>query len=450
MASPRFRDTGRFVRRPAKTKTFRPANLADLMRCLDPATKAPVPIRVRGAGTAPTDCNTSSSGSIVDMTGLNRIVHIDAHNQTVTAEAGVRLGTLVSALADEGLELFGNQDQMERTLGGAVASPCIGAGIGDQAAQLSSQVVSLKVVTAAGKLMKVARQQQHLLNAFRLSYGALGVLFEITLRVRPISTFRASHRSMDIDTFANVVNRLANADFGQKFYVLPHRDRVYLDLRRYEKTPEDSYDTPWKIKDWGESTVLPHVFKSLNRMLPIPSVKYRLMDNLSAATHDLVNSRLVRNGNNPTATGLRRRRKPRNLRQSTWCFPASDFSVVIKAYREFCRATLDGSGFRTDLPAVGYRLGRDKSALLSPSFDEPLVALQTSSTSEKGWEDFAIDLGQFAENWGGVPIFSLTRCVRAEYSRQIYTNRLEFFRKIRRQLDPKGRLLNPFLAQYFG
>ena len=239
MASPRFRDTGRFVRRPAPTKTFTPANLADLMRCLDPASRTPTPVRVRGAGSAPTDCNANSSGSIIDMTGLDRIVHIDAHNRTVTAEAGVRLGTLVSALAEEGLELFGNQDQMERTLGGAVASPCIGAGIGDQAAQLSSQVVSLKVVTAAGKLMKVTKQQQHLLNAFRLSYGALGVLFEITLRVQPISTFTASHRSMDIDTFANVVNRLASADFGQKFYVLPHRDRVYLDLRRYEKTPED-------------------------------------------------------------------------------------------------------------------------------------------------------------------------------------------------------------------
>ena len=91
MASPRFRDTGRFVRRPAPTKTFTPANLADLMRCLDPASRTPTPVRVRGAGSAPTDCNANSSGSIIDMTGLDRIVHIDAHNRTVTAEAGVRL-----------------------------------------------------------------------------------------------------------------------------------------------------------------------------------------------------------------------------------------------------------------------------------------------------------------------------------------------------------------------
>ena len=49
MASPRFRDTGRFVRRTDPAKTYTPASLAELMRRLDPATKTATPIRVRGA-----------------------------------------------------------------------------------------------------------------------------------------------------------------------------------------------------------------------------------------------------------------------------------------------------------------------------------------------------------------------------------------------------------------
>jgi FAD/FMN-containing dehydrogenase len=115
MASPRFRDTGRFVRRKAPTKTFTPANLADLMRCLDPASKAATPIRIRGAGTASTDCNSCSTGTIIETTRLDRIVGIDTYNHTVTTEAGVRLGELVAALAEQGLELIGNHDQMERS-----------------------------------------------------------------------------------------------------------------------------------------------------------------------------------------------------------------------------------------------------------------------------------------------------------------------------------------------
>ena len=101
------------------------------------------------------------------------------------------------------------------------------------------------------------------------------------------------------------------------------------------------------------------------------------------------------------------------------------------------------------MPAVGFQVGRDRSALLSPSFDETLIALQTISTQARGWEDFVIDLAEFAENWGGIPLFSQSLATRDGYAAQIYTSRLEFFRKIRRQMDPENRLLNPYLARTF-
>ena len=452
MKSHGFRDTGKMiVRRPARPQVFAPSHLADLMRCLDSSRhhSVAVPIRPQGAGSSATDCGLADSGTAIKMSGLDRIVQIDPDRQIVTAEAGVRLGELISALAEEGFELIGSFDQTERTLGGAIAAPCMGPGIGGYASTLSTQVVSMKVVTADGKVMKVSDTQKHLLSAFRLSYGMLGVIFEITLKIRPITTFSASHRSMDIDTFAHVSDRLASGNVGLKFYLMPYRNHVYLDLRHYDASNKNAYAAPWKIKDWGESTVLPNVFKSLNRVMPIPSVRYRLMDTLSATTHGLVNSKLVRNGNNVTSGGRHRRRKSSNLLYSTWCFPASDFSVVVKAYARFCRETFAHTAYRCDLPAVGYRVAKDNSALLSPSFDEPLIALQTISTQKPGWEGFALDLSEFAENWGGTPLFNQTLSPRDAYVTQTYGGRMEFFKKIRRQLDPEGRLLNPYLARYF-
>jgi len=449
MQSPGFRDTGSLVRPPARAGILTPTNLSRLKRCLNQQSNIALPIRIRGAGSASTDCNESAQGTIIRMTALDRIVRIDTYNHTVTAEAGVRLGALVAALANSGLELIGNHDQTERTLGGALASPCMGPGIGDQAGYLSSQLINMKVVTVGGKVIPVSAEQQHLLSAFRMSYGMLGVIYEATLRVRPISTFSASHRRLSVDTFADVADRLSDRDVGLKFYVLPHRDSVYVDLRRYQASPGNAYETPWKIKDWGESTILPHVFKSLHRVMPIPSVRYKLIDSITEATQGLVNSRLVTAGNNVATAGRRRREKPRNLLYSTWCFPATDFSVVIKAYVEFCRQKLQNSGYRCDMPAVGFRVSKDPSALLSPSFDEPVFALQTTSTQQRGWDDFIIDLAQFAENWGATPLFNQSRAFRAEHALQAYSTRLEFFRKIRHQLDPDKRLLNPFLAQCF-
>ena len=86
--------------------------------------------------------------------------------------------------------------------------------------------------------------------------------------------------------------------------------------------------------------------------------------------------------------------------------------------------------------------------MLSPSFDEAMIVLQTSSTQEKGWEDFVIDLADFSEHWGGIPLFNQTRSLRADYAKQVFGDRLELLRKLRRQLDPEDRLCTPFMAQY--
>ena len=213
------------------------------------------------------------------------------------------------------------------------------------------------------------------MSAIRSSYGLLGVIVEATLRVQPVSTFSASHRKLTVDEFCSVVDTLSNND-GFKFYLMPYRDRVYLDLRRYAESARNAYRTPWKIKDWGESTVLPNVCKSLNRLLPIHSVRYRLIDSVSEATQGIVNGPFVNTGNN-TIVGQTGRNfsRTRNMLYSTWCFPASDFSVVAKAYQDFCRQSYAKSRYRCDMPAVGYRICRDRSSVLSPAFDEPMIRL---------------------------------------------------------------------------
>ncbi len=445
-----FRDTGRFSRRLPKPAVLTPTNIKELQRCCDAGANIALPIRPRGAGTSATDCNETPSGTVICMTGLDRIVNIDTYNHTVTAEAGVRIGRLVEALAECGLELIGNPEQHEGTLGGAIAAPCFGPAAGEQAGHFSSHVTSVKLVTSRGRRFRVSAEQVHLLNALRSSYGTLGVIFEATLNVRPITTFTASHRRVPIDDFESIAPALNDGLTGMKCYIMPYRGSVYLDMRRYEDNAGNTYRTPWKLKDWGESTVLPGVFKSLSRVVPVPSVRYRMIDSISEAAHGLVNSRFVRSGNHASiGSRHRKRRKSRPLLRSTWCFPATDFSLVLQAYRDFCHAILERSGYRCDMPAVGFRVARDTSSLLSPSFDEPVIALQTLSTQQAGWEDFVIDLAEFAEKWAGIPLFNESRALRAEHAGQVYMSRLDFFRKIRRQLDPDNRLLNPFLAQSF-
>jgi hypothetical protein len=425
-----------------------PAGLPDLRKCLSRASPYVRPFRPRGAGSSSTDCTTAALGTIVDMTAFDQIINIDAYNDTVTVQAGVRIGQLSKALSEHGLELAGSHDLMNRTVGGAIAGGCIGPGIANDGAFFATQLISAKLVTADGRLLQVTQQQKNLLNAVRLSYGMLGIIYEVVLRVRPVLPFSATHRRCTLQQFSKAVESLSRTDIGIKFYLMPFRDCVYLDLRRYSADATAQRSIPWKIKDWGESTVLPGVLKSLNKVVPLAGIRYRMIDEISKITQGIVNNRLVTSGSNATANGGSSGGRS-NLNYSTWVFPATDFAIVVQAYIDFCLKIHRENGFRCDMPTVGYRLCRDTSALLSPSFDEPMFALTAVSTQANGWENFAIDFAEFAQHWGGGAFFNQTRGLIPEHAVNVFGTRQALFRKIRRQLDPDNRLMNPFLSQYF-
>ena len=448
----RLHRSGRYRSPVMPGPTFiKPLSAAELKRALKPESHYSPPFRPIGAASSATECKSASAGTVVDVSALNRIINVDVFSETVTVQPGVRIGDLVRELAEYECELAGGHDLMSRTIGGAVAGGCIGPTFGDDGPFFSSQVVSVKLVTPAGKPVQIRSDQENLMHAFRLSYGMLGIIYEIKLRIRPIRTFSVAHRSCSFEQFGGVAEKLANADVGLKFFLMPFRDKVYLDIRSHDTGTSSRHRIPWKVKDWGESTVLPNVVRSLNRIVPVAGVRYRLIDEISQMTQGVVNNRLVCSGSNSTAlsSSTKEGDAARSLKYSTWFFPAADFAIVVQAYREFCLRIRESCGFRCDMPTVGFRIGQDRSALLSPSFDEPMIALRAVSTQSRGWDDFAIDFGDFARHWGGSPLFNQTLEVPADYPSQVFGARFEFFRKIRRQFDPENRMMNPFLSQYF-
>ena len=80
---------------------------------------------------------------------------------------------------------------------------------------------------------------------------------------------------------------------------------------------------------------------------------------------------------------------------TTWAFPAAEFANTALAYKLFCKEYYARTGFRCDMPTVGFRLNRDRSALLSPSFDSAMFTLSPLSTQTDGWDDFVLDFADF-------------------------------------------------------
>ena len=125
-----------------------------------------------------------TTGDLVSLERLDRVVAVDADRRTVTVEGGISYGALSRALAHEGLALHNLASLPHISVAGACATGTHGSGDGN--ANLATAVAALEFVAADGSVVALSRDRDG--DAFRgavVSLGGLGVVTRLTLDVRP-------------------------------------------------------------------------------------------------------------------------------------------------------------------------------------------------------------------------------------------------------------------------
>ena len=156
-----------------------------------PASVADVQTLVAGARTVKALGTRHSFNAVADTTGdlvvldqLDRVIGIDAGRTSVTVEGGIGYGALSQYLANEGLALHNLASLPHIAVAGACATGTHGSG--DRNANLATAVSAIEFVTADGSLHTLTRDRDG--ATFRgavVALGALGVVTRLTLDVRP-------------------------------------------------------------------------------------------------------------------------------------------------------------------------------------------------------------------------------------------------------------------------
>jgi L-gulonolactone oxidase len=165
-----------------------------------------------------------TGGVLLAMDRMTRIRHIDRFTGRVEVEAGIVLRDLNALLATHGLAMENLGDVDVQTISGAISTGTHGTGA--RLRNISSQVVGMRLITGSGEVVTVDESEPDLLNAARVSLGALGVVTAVTLQTVPQFTLRRSDQTVDLDQALDTMLVMADDHDHFEFFIFPYATKV--------------------------------------------------------------------------------------------------------------------------------------------------------------------------------------------------------------------------------
>ncbi|MDL5203383.1 FAD-binding oxidoreductase [Streptomyces sp. ALI-76-A] len=171
----------------------------------------------RGLGRAYGDAAQNAGGTVLDMTGLDRVHAIDVDGGTVLCDAGVSLHRLMEILLPLGWFVPVTPGTRYVTVGGAIGADIHGKNH-HVSGSFSRHVLSLELLTADGEIRAVGRGTP-LFDATAGGMGLTGVILTATVQLQPVETSLMSvdtERARDLD---DLMGRLTATDHRYRYSV---------------------------------------------------------------------------------------------------------------------------------------------------------------------------------------------------------------------------------------
>jgi L-gulonolactone oxidase len=199
-----------------------PRSLLEVVEAVETAAAARQTIKVVASGHSFTDI-ACTTGRMVRINALDRILEIDREAMTATVEAGIPLWRLNEELAKRGLALPNLGDIDRQTLAGACATATHGTGI--RYASIPQAVVGLELVSGTGEVVRCsAKEEPDAFHAARVGLGALGVMTRATVQCEPLFRLHAVEEPKDWHSFLDEWDGIVDSNEHVDCYWFPHTE----------------------------------------------------------------------------------------------------------------------------------------------------------------------------------------------------------------------------------
>jgi hypothetical protein len=432
---------------PAQLVT--PNSVPEIQAILRDANRYPGPVRAMGSYHSLTPCASSDGGTIVDMSGMKRIVRVDRDKLTITAEAGLQFVEASRALRKQNLQFLTNIEIGNMTLGAAACCHTKDGLDGAEFGQVGSYLIAMKWVAPDGTLQEASETgNPALLRVMRGSYGLCGIVYEVTFRIKPLEAVHftylprqiSSLTQKEVDAIIARSEGLVCWTVGRRAHFQSRRrtNRAGLLARPFAATRQ-------RLWNYAEA----RIGRCIDR-IPAGALRNTVQSTWFGANKLMMTALHVLGGAtiyNPDKT-IDYSKTPPSARYAFtfWAFPREQWLDALKAYVEFSEQHFKSTGFRCNMPLGSYFIRRDTNSILSYSHDGDIFSIDPihAYTDKDAWDNFLKAFNEFAYKRNGIPLFNQSPFVERRHVEAAYGTRWKEFSAHVRQADPQRRMLNPF------
>ncbi len=428
-----------------------PSTVAQIQSILRDADRYPGPVRAMGSYHSLTPC-ASSTGTIINMARMSRIVTIDRERMTFAAEAGLQFIIASQTLRAQNLQFLTNIEIGNMTLGAAACCHTKDGLDGGQFGQVGSYVTAIKWVTPSGDLAEASEENApELLYLMRSSYGLCGVVYEVTFRIKALEAIQFSYLPRPIEKLTeSEVDRIIDESEGLICWTVGRRAHFQRRKHADQVGPFASLFAAGRRRLWNH--IEASVGRFIDSRIPTKPLRDASLDVWFAGSKLLMSTLHAVGGAtlyNPDKT-IDYSQTPASAKYAFtfWAFPRDQWLGALRQYVEFSENHFKKYGFRCNMALGSYFIRKDTHAILSYTHDGDIFSIDPihAYTDKAALDRFLQEFNEFAYKRNGIPLLNQSPFVERRHVEAAYGPRWKEFSARVREADPGGRMLNPFFA----
>ena len=396
--------------------------LADLLKT------APAPIRAVGAGHSfsglvPTD------GTLLTLDRLAGVVGHDATTHQADVLAGTRLARMSDELAARGLALANMPDINKQSIAGAIATGTHGTGANIGA--LPTFVTGLTLVTASGETIDCdATTKSDIFDAARVSLGSLGIVTKVRIQAQPLYKLKRRTWVAPVEEMLEAAPDLIRKNRNFEFYYIPFSGMALGITNNVTDEPEtptpvneddDGLRELKMIEDWvGWSP-------ALRRWIIQKVLAGRAAEERVDYSHKTLS----------TERGVR-------FNEMEYHLPREAGPAALREIID----TIEKNNIKVYFP-LEFRTTAPDNIWLSPFHQRESCSIAVHQFYEWDYKPYFAVIEPIHRKHGGRPHWGKLNTLAAKDFAALYPKWNDFLR-LRAELDPEGRFLNPYLRKVFG